>query len=653
VYCASRADEETLVAVKWFRPDLVGSRVSALAAGLERVIRADLAHPAIAAPIAAGTAGASVYLTCDFVLADPLDVGIRNYGPAPAADAVRVAAQLAGALDFAAVVNIRHGALHPRDVLVSPDEVRLTGLGVAQAVEEIGLAVPVRRPYTAPEIIAGRNWDRRADIFSLAAVIYELLWAKRVPAAGPGSGETMTSIAGGDLGALRRVFSRALADDPGARQETALAFAEELRQALTAASPADLGLPLQAGASSPTADLVSNGDRSSVPFDAADVLALELSSGDLTLRAVEAPQVEVEAPQLKEVAAASVIVPPVEAARRGATPAAVSSPVDTGVAAGSRSGTTEEAIDAAPFDSPLAGRSLRMTDLRTTPRRRSAIGPMVAALAAGVVLGFMVGRFTNVFGPASPRVATDSRTSPVATSGNPAREFTEAGVAEPADTRPSAETAAADAIELTAPPGTASGQPLASGAPPPVGAASGVGESSRGATVSAATPAADGRLLVRSTPSGARVFVDGEAAGETPLTLRELDLGTHGVRVVRDGYAPQERRVLLSAAEPSSSLTFELTRLGAGAPPRATTAPASVGRTEPGRYVGALIVESRPPKARVFLDGQLVGSTPLTLTDVKAGEHAIRLELEGFTRWTASVRVVASDRNRVTASLER
>ena len=70
--------------------------------------------------------------------------------PAPPNDALRVAAQLAGALDFANAVQVRHGALHPRDVLLSSDETRLTGIGVAQALEAIGwarrCAVPTRRP---------------------------------------------------------------------------------------------------------------------------------------------------------------------------------------------------------------------------------------------------------------------------------------------------------------------------------------------------------------------------------------------------------------------------------------------------------------------------------------------------------------------------
>ena len=144
--------------------------------------------------------------------ADSLDVVIRDHGTAPAADALRVAAQLAGALDFAAAVNIHHGALHPRDVLLAREETRLTGLGVATALEQIGVTPPIRRPYTAPERIAGAAWDRRADIFSLAALIHEMLWGRRVAGAGEQVAESLTELPDSDLAALRTVFARALAE---------------------------------------------------------------------------------------------------------------------------------------------------------------------------------------------------------------------------------------------------------------------------------------------------------------------------------------------------------------------------------------------------------------------------------------------------------
>ena len=164
--------------------------------------------------------------------AESLDVVVRDEGPAPAGRRVaRRRPCLAGALDFATVVDINHGALHPRDVLVSQDEVRITGLGVTRALERVGVAAPVRRPYTAPERVAGAAWDRRADIFSLAALMHEMLWGRRISGTGPQAALTLTELAGGDLEALRHVFARALADDPDERFEKALAFAEALHEA--------------------------------------------------------------------------------------------------------------------------------------------------------------------------------------------------------------------------------------------------------------------------------------------------------------------------------------------------------------------------------------------------------------------------------------
>jgi hypothetical protein len=66
-----------------------------------------------------------------------------------------------------------------------------------------------------------------------------------------------------------------------------------------------------------------------------------------------------------------------------------------------------------------------------------------------------------------------------------------------------------------------------------------------------------------------------------------------------------------------------------------------------------LTVDSRPAGARVFLDGKLIGTTPLSSTPIAAGDHAIRLEHDGYKNWTGAVRVVASEQARVTASLER
>src|SRR6185436_5651415 len=134
VFRAHDAVRDRPVAVKLFTLDLAPERVHQLVAEFKRIIAADLTHPALAAPLATGIQGVSAYLVQEFVAADAVDQVIREYGAAPPVDALRVAAQLAGALDFAAAVQVRHGALHPRDVLLSSDETRLTGIGVSHAL---------------------------------------------------------------------------------------------------------------------------------------------------------------------------------------------------------------------------------------------------------------------------------------------------------------------------------------------------------------------------------------------------------------------------------------------------------------------------------------------------------------------------------------
>jgi hypothetical protein len=149
---------------------------------------------------------------------------------------------------------------------------------------------------------------------------------------------------------------------------------------------------------------------------------------------------------------------------------------------------------------------------------------------------------------------------------------------------------------------------------------------------------------VRTSPSAARVVLDGQDVGVTPLTLRSLPFGTHTLRVTREGYESESRRVIISTAQPAQSLIVDLVRTRGGT--------ASAGAPD-SRFTASLAVESRPPGASVYLDGRRVGTTPLVLDAAPTGSHALRLELDGYRRWTSSVRVSAGEHNRVTASLEQ
>jgi hypothetical protein len=164
-----------------------------------------------------------------------------------------------------------------------------------------------------------------------------------------------------------------------------------------------------------------------------------------------------------------------------------------------------------------------------------------------------------------------------------------------------------------------------------------------------------GRLLVRSTPSGASVTVDGVARGVTPLALRDLDVGTRTVTVARRGYIPETLRVVITKARPSRTLDVRLATeavaskpAGARGAPRPST-PASLGKTA--ASAGQLAIESRPIGAAVTINGKPRGTTPLTINDLAPGEYRIQMSMPGYRNFTTTVRVVAGERVRAAASL--
>src|SRR5262249_3355636 len=195
------------------------------------------------------------------------------------------------------------------------------------------------------------------------------------------------------------------------------------------------------------------------------------------------------------------------------------------------------------------------------------------------------------------------------------------------------------------------------------------------ATLPPSAPAFSGRLTVRSTPVGGRVIVDGRDRGAAPAAIAGLKQGEHRVRVLHDGYTTAERRVVLSPSQPSLALTVPLakapappspgqpakadlaksdaaTKLSAAASTDAGPAAAKLG-AKTSAEAGTLVLDSRPTGAKAFVDGRAVGTTPLTMPDVKAGDHTVRFELEEHRSWTALIKVIGGSSNRVGGSLEK
>lgn len=173
-------DGDRIVAIKLFRLDWPPEQARALAGALQTLIETLPEHESIVRPLASGLEAGSAWLAQDFVGADGLEARLRRRTPVHADEAIRLLRQVATALDVATAAGWRHGALHPRDILVdTAGRVRVTGVGVAQVVERFGARTPRRRPYTAPERAVAAGWDTRADVFALATIASEMLGPRR------------------------------------------------------------------------------------------------------------------------------------------------------------------------------------------------------------------------------------------------------------------------------------------------------------------------------------------------------------------------------------------------------------------------------------------------------------------------------------------
>jgi hypothetical protein len=253
--------------------------------------------------------------------------------------------------------------------------------------------------------------------------------------------------------------------------------------------------------------------------------------------------------------------------------------------------------------------------------------PVVVTLLLGLFVGFLAGYLVGA------RDTNGNPGSTAAISSAPVESDRAAeGTPGAAPSRPRTEAGAAPRAADTSP---SSRAPSPAAPPRPAARASAPAASSVRPQAPAA--AARGRLLVRSTPSGAQVYVNGRRRGTTPLAMRDLAPGTYTLRVSREGFADSSRRVTVSA----SGARDVSVRLAARTPPR------------PATFTGTLYVDSRPRGARVLLDGKEIGTTPMQLGEVRAGAHVVRLELKDHRTWTSATRVVAGEIVRVTGSLER
>ena len=670
---------DRLVAVKVFRLDITPEQAESLSEALGSAAEAGLFHPSVVEPIAAGVEGTVAYRAEDYVAAESLDVALRHYAPASIDKILPFMTQLAGAIDFARTAGVGHGALHPRDIFVTPEEARATGFGVVEALERVGLRAPVRRPYSAPERVEGREWSTPADVFSLAAITYELLTGRRPAGTGAEIGP-LTEFSGAFSDEIHGVLAQAMDDDPARRFPTALAFAAALEAAARGAEsaavqdakPADAtkehteDAPASALAALPLRDDVIEDSMAAMPAlvamdeeEAPAEVAIEeeifrsevVPADDLALHVDDAyeedeehedetPLAKPEAVQLFDHDAVDdlVVAAPAPAERfaddfdpEQIDAVAAEDPVDEEEDEDEEAEEDEAeplgaALASTAFDPPpppaaSRGYSSIMEPAAVSERQRRPVLPIAMVGILMLLLGYGAG-YVHGTRKASGEIAGGTPAAPpsAAQGQGQGKEFSEQAVA----------------------PATPQTQPA--GGPPAVPADAPAAAAPTAPRVSPRTPAT-GSITVNSTPAKAGVSVDGKWRGRTPLTLENLRFGSYTIRIIQDGYRVERHVVPLNAQSPTRTITAKLERL-----PAATVAPRD---PQPATGAGSLFVDSRPRGARVLLDGKPVGVTPLQLQDISAGRHSVQLELADHQTWRTATTIVAGRDNRVTGSLDR
>jgi serine/threonine-protein kinase len=644
VFRTYEPQHDRLVAIKAFRLDIVPEQVARLADGLRRLVASGAKHPAVVPVLDAGLEGTTAYLAMEYIAAETLDVALRHLAPAPLDRALPILAPLGDAIDAAWAAGSSHGALHPRDVFVTLDghDVRVTGFGIVSTLEAIGIKAPIRRAYAAPERVNGESWDIRSDVYSLGALAHELLTRRRPAGSGEQDGALTSDATPEQRVQIRRVLASVLADNPDHRFTSGRAFVDALaavargeiaivpvvEESATSHAPAPRPIEELPPIRTPYHEFLPEA-RPAEPVPATVKLEPPAVVAPVTAEPVKIEPVRVELhrvepARVEPVRAEAFTVEPVRAEAAADTRVApaemLQQPVPAAIAptpvvpVPSKPAVTlpleEKPITLAPPERwrpvvPAADIPMPPPVDRTSFPWSAVTAVGVAGIVLGIAIGYQYARRTPE--SASPASVTSVRSG---------------------DT---------DVVLPDNPPAASSG--AASPAPP---------ESSAPAAKSSVPPVAQiaetpGRLIVRSTPAGALLVVDGRRRGQTPFTVRDLTLGPHTVEVGRPGYVPHKESIVLSPRNAIRNLAIQLQ------PGDRSGAPASSAAS---KGLGSVFVDSRPQAARVVVDGRFVGVTPLRVPELKAGTHAVRLELAGHKLFATSVEVKPSEQARVTAALE-
>ncbi len=186
------------------------------------------------------------FFVMEYIEGQALKTLLKGRRPMSLGRVTTIVSAVAEAVDFAHAHGIVHRDVKPANVMIANDgTVKVMDFGVARLEDSkltVAGTVVGSVQYMAPEQMTGGPIDGRADVFSLAAVAYEMLTGQA-----PFPGKTITEVVALAIQekftpprsvdsrlpeAINRVFRGALTREPSARYQKAASFASDLRSAL-------------------------------------------------------------------------------------------------------------------------------------------------------------------------------------------------------------------------------------------------------------------------------------------------------------------------------------------------------------------------------------------------------------------------------------